>query len=238
MNRPAWWLSIGLAALLPACAGAGSATRPSAPAAGAPPAFLRGHLDQARPGLLAQVMATRGEYRGWVEKHASSPGETPATFLRAGEDRFWALRPAERWEEMPAQATRDAEVERRVREAVGQQLEDNGRRMHSGILEHHNELLRYQAELSRPPEGGWRLDGLGWLVIDAVKPDQDEAYEAQLSAAPRSGWTLVYFSSPGSGAYVHFTSGPPVLPDEALTRSRVVLPAQALPELSAIAVTR
>lgn len=198
-------------------------------------ALVAVHLDVAKPGARATLEATRSEYRGWAAQHATPPGETPVFFLGVGDEQLWALRPAADWASLPVHAAQDGQVEAKVRAAVGGALEQNDALMHGNIRAHHNELLRFQPELSRGDAAlGALLPSLSGVTIDHVIPALDEAYEAALRAAPTAGggWHLVFFSSPGSGAYVHLFSGAVDLPDARLVSGRETFDARLLPRLS------
>ncbi len=194
--------------------------------------LLRVHLDLAKPQAEPSLEATRAEYRGWAAQHGTPPGESPVFFVRVGEQQLWALRPARGWNEVPEQGQRDGRVEERVRAVVGARFEANEAQMHGSIVEHHNELLRFQPELSRGDASlAARLPTLTRVVIDSVIPNATEAYEAALKTGPAQGWQLVFFSSPGSGDYVHFLEGDQALPDASLVRRRQVFDATFLPAL-------
>lgn len=158
----------------------------------------------------------------------------PVAFVRIGDDRLWAMRPSNAWESMPADGAREGEVEKKVRAGVGDAAERNETETHANILEHHNEIFRFQAELSRV-EGTLSdvLAKLEWVAVDHVAPHRTDAYEAKLveMRAARHGAHLVYFSSPGAGTYVHFSAGPLSLPDASLTTARTTFEARLLPEL-------
>jgi len=234
MTRPLPWLLVAL----------GCATSPPLSTQSPAPAtvrFLRLHLDEAEPGAVPALLAVRREYRGWVQQQATPPGEAPFLFLQLGDAQLWALRPAASWDEMPIQATADRQTEDRVRAAVGAALDENGRRMHGSIQAHHNEILRFLPELSAGQTSLTAMASeVAVVAVDLAIPSRTEEYEARAATVARSDqFHLVFFSSPGSGAFVHFL-GPGTadaalrLPDASLVRSRTVFRATPHPELSAL----
>jgi hypothetical protein len=195
--------------------------------------LVRVHLDVAKPEAEPQLEATRAEYRAWAAQHGSPLGEAPVFFVRVGPHQLWALRPARGVNDLAAQNERDGQAEARVRAAVGTRFEANEALMHGAIIEHHNEWLRLQPELSRGDAPlSALLPGLTRVVIDRVIPIETDAYEAALKKTPPGGWRLVFVSSPGSGAFVHFFEHAEALPDDSLVRERQVFEATALPALS------
>jgi hypothetical protein len=203
------------------------------PAAVSEHELLRVHLDLAKPQAEATLEATRAEYRAWAAQHGTPPGESPVFFVRVGDQQLWAIRPARSPSDIPALAQRDGQVEDHVRAVVGSRFEANEALMHRSIVEHHNEWLRLQPELSRGDAAlAALLPTLTRVVVDSVIPIETEAYEAALKATPPSGWRLVFVSSPGSGNFVHFLEREAPLPDAALVRQRQAFDATALPALS------
>ncbi len=219
--------TLSLASLLVLGCATPPAPAPSAPATAGSLRFLRLHLDEAEPGAIPTLIAVRGEYRGWVQAHAPSPGEAAS------------------WEEMPAQAAADGRTEERVRAAVGAALDENGRRMHGGIQAHRNEVLRLLPELSAgEPSLAAIAAQRGTVAVDLPVPARSEEYQlAAQSLAGVERFHLVFLSSPGSGAFVHLLGtgvGPTEsrLPDPRLVRSRAVWHSTVHPELSALPAAR
>ncbi|HUM13834.1 MAG TPA: hypothetical protein VLT82_22995 [Myxococcaceae bacterium] len=230
--------------LVPGCA-TPPAPAPTAPATAGSLRFLRLHLDEAEAGAIPTLLAVRGEYRGWVQSHAPSPGEAPVLFVQLAKSQLWALRPTASWEEMPAQAAADGRTEERVPAAVGAALDENCRRMHGAIRAHRYEVLRLLPEISAgEPSLAAIAAQLVTVAVDLPVPARSEEYQqAAQSLASVERFHLVFLSSPGSGAFVHLLGtgeGPTEsrLPDARLVRSRAVWHSSVHPELSALPAPR
>lgn len=211
----------------PAAPAASSAPPASAaPAANARPAHLLVHMDHAPRAKVAEVQASRKQQVEWIKSHGASAGEPTTYWVRVGAERVWAARPATSWEELKGLGQRLGKLEDAIVGKVGAAFAANEDRMHQAIDEHHNELLRPSPALTLASDEAKKdaitdlaqLANLRLVAIDKPIPARADDYlaaidkiNAALRKAEPSLWRAVYFSSMGSGAYVHFIGAARVL---------------------------
>lgn len=191
----------------------------AAPAATARPSHLLVHMDHAPVAKVAEVQASRKQQVEWIKSHGAAIGEATTYWVRVGAERVWAARPATSWEEVKGLGQRLGKLEDAIVGKVGEAFAANEDRMHQAIAEHHNELLRPNPRLTLSSDDAKKdattdlaqLASLRLVAIDKPIPARADDYLAAiekintaLRTAEPSLWRAVYFSSMGSGAYVHF----------------------------------